>query len=1511
MLLLSDGALWRGAGALNHIAGYRAPCPAHRVMMVHGLTWNKVPHRCYGTLKRPARAICAYEPMNSPENDTTLSPVENPPARQLRLALARARLQMRVVGEIGQAREILYGDVDALARIITERAALTVGCERVNVWLFDDTESTLRCVDDYTASKRLHSSGATLTEAQYRHEFHALKNSRYVAADDPLNDPRTRGYTDTYLKPLGITSMLDTVIQISGKNLGLLCFEHVGPQHRWQSDEIAFAEQLADKLGLALRSRARRHAEAELRASEEKFRGLVESSQDFIWELDEDFRYTYAGPQSERLFGYAPEDLLGRCAFDFMPATEAARVRTLVTSDAMRHRSFTALVNTVVHKDGHEIILESSAVPKFDRDGNFRGYSGIDHDVTERRRSEERLLLANTLLSSEIESAPDGVVVIDTRTGDMSWNEKFQRMWRLSEAVVRLASPDAVLAEIAPQIADAASFRDAVAKFRADPTIALHRELDLVDGRTIEWHTGSLRTVSGESIGRVNYMRDVTDRKRAVEEAREARQLLESILNSIPVRVFWKDRNLNFRGCNAPFARDAGFQEPSQLVGKSDFDMGWRDHAELYRADDRQVIETGKPRALIEEPQTLPDGSVVTLLTSKIPLRDAAGKIEGVLGIYMDISERKRAEEQVRRSAAELQEAQRVAQLGSWVWYPETDEQEFSPELCRIFGLDPAMPPPPLKHFEKVLMPESYAALMEAATRAHTDGTPYALDVQFRRANRAPGWLLVRGEADIGQDGVCKRLRGTALDITERKEAEEALAYRDRVLHSVMDSTVAFVAADSMTQPLDGTLKGVANALGLDRLMVMRMPGSSGGEAQLVQAWQVADVPPVTDDILRSFARLTDAELAHLAARRILFMTRNAAAGVTRALLLQLQTRSEMVVPIIVSGAYWGHLVADDCRSERLWSSAEIDALRTLAEIIGLLMYREQVRFSLRQSEERFRAVSETAQDAIIMINGHGRIVYWNRAAESILGYTREEAVGLGVHEIMAWESDRARADKELRKFAETGEGRILEGVRELTARRKDGGEVPVELSVSAIRLHSEWHAVAFMRDISERKRSQSVIQHMALHDVLTGLSNRRVFVSALEESLGRARRGGGKFAVLYLDLDHFKDINDTLGHPVGDLVLKEVAARLLAIARETDTVARFGGDEFAVLQAGFSDPADSAAFAERILTALTAPMLLDGNEIRTGTSVGISVCDDASDAEKLLSQADVALYRAKSEGRGTFRFFTESMDQDVHRRVRLGAELRQALAANQLFLEYQPQVDVSTGRIVGVEALTRWRHPERGLVSPAEFIPVAEQTGLIVAIGQWALREACMQARMWLDSGIAVPLLAINLSGLQFKSAHELESHIAAVLATTGLQPPMLELELTESILLDASKEHNDVLLRLRANGFRLAIDDFGTGYSSLEYLRRFPVDRIKIAQNFIAELTTNSGDAAIVKAALSLAREMHLPAIVEGVETAEQLKLLRGWGCSEVQGYYYARPLPPDEAAALLSQGVIVRND
>ncbi len=453
--------------------------------------------------------------------------------------------------------------------------------------------------------------------------------------------------------------------------------------------------------------------------------------------------------------------------------------------------------------------------------------------------------------------------------------------------------------------------------------------------------------------------------------------------------------------------------------------------------------------------------------------------------------------------------------------------------------------------------------------------------------------------------------------------------------------------------------------------------------------------------------------------------------------------------------------------------------------------------------------------------------------------------------------------------------------------------------SAEGRRLGRAW----FFSDVTEQKRALAQAIRTSRIDHLTGLANRGAFVEALEAAIAAAEAQRRGFAVLYLDLDHFKDVNDTLGHPAGDKLLEAVAGRLRAATRASDTVARFGGDEFAIIADGVVATDGASALAASLIAALGEPYVVGDVPVRSSASIGIALHTPGSaDAETMLSQADLALYQAKTEGRSEYRFFTPAIESEVRTRVELAAELHDAIAGDQLFLLYQPQVELAGGRLVGVEALVRWRHPQRGLLPPELFVPVAERTGVIGKLGRWVLQAACRQARAWLDAGAPPTRLAVNVSSLQFRAALAFEADIEAALSRNRLAPELIELELTETVLMNAFREQADLLGRLRAQGMTIAIDDFGTGYSSLDYLRRFPVNRIKIDQTFVSDLEADSGDAAIVKATIGLARELGVQVIAEGVERPGQLDLLRSWGCGEVQGFHIAPPLTPDEIAPLL---------
>ena len=433
-------------------------------------------------------------------------------------------------------------------------------------------------------------------------------------------------------------------------------------------------------------------------------------------------------------------------------------------------------------------------------------------------------------------------------------------------------------------------------------------------------------------------------------------------------------------------------------------------------------------------------------------------------------------------------------------------------------------------------------------------------------------------------------------------------------------------------------------------------------------------------------------------------------------------------------------------------------------------------------------------------------------------------------------------------------------------------------------------------------------VSDLAQKDALTSLANRRAFVERLNETFAACERGGKPIAVLYFDLDHFKDVNDTLGHPIGDALLRQVASRVTSVTRETDVVARFGGDEFAIMQSEANDLTAAGTLAARIGRILAKPYFIEGNEVHITASIGIShYSPDIVGPDAMMIQADLALYRAKEDGRNCFRFHSADLDQQVQERVTLADELRGAAERGELELHFQPQVELRSGRIAGLEALLRWNHPKRGQILPAVFIAIAERSGQIQLLGQWVLDAACRQLRSWQDAGIAPELVGVNFSALQFKGTSDVEREIAASLDKWGIAPGSIEIELTESVLMDVTQQHNDRLDRLRKLGIRIAIDDFGTGYSSLNYLANYPINRVKIAQELVFGVDLDARSATVVRAAVRLAHELGIETIAEGIETEGHAKFLLSAGCEYGQGYYFSKPVSAEHATALLRLGTI----
>lgn len=551
----------------------------------------------------------------------------------------------------------------------------------------------------------------------------------------------------------------------------------------------------------------------------------------------------------------------------------------------------------------------------------------------------------------------------------------------------------------------------------------------------------------------------------------------------------------------------------------------------------------------------------------------------------------------------------------------------------------------------------------------------------------------------------------------------------------------------------------------------------------------------------------------------------------------------------------------------------------------------------LRQAQNELRlaaTVFESSGEAILITDTANRILSVNEAFTRITGYAKDEIIGRDPVFLSSGRHDAAfyQQMRQSLKDSDHWQG-------EVWSRRKNGEVFPEWLGVSAVRDNARQitHYVAIFSDISEKMAAKAQLEFLAHHDPLTNLPNRVLVKDRVIQALAFSAREGMRVALMFLDLDHFKIVNDTLGHMVGDKLLQAVVLRLKDCVREADTISRQGGDEFLIALTGLHDTEAVNTVSEKIVQQMNMPFEIDGNTLTCSFSIGIALFpEDGADFDTLLLKADTAMYHAKDAGRNTFRFFTAQMNTDAHERFHVQNCLRQAIEQQELELYYQPQVDLASGRITGAEALLRWHSAELGTVSPSRFIPVAEDSGLIIPIGEWVLREACKQAQAWREQGLPPLTIAVNMSPLQFKR-NDPVALVSQILADTRLPAWCLELEITESLLIHDMDEVLETLLRLNALGVGIAIDDFGTGYSSFSYLKRFPIDKLKIDQSFVRDIATDADDAAIVRVIIELGRILKLKTIAEGVETPQQLAFLSQQGCGHVQGYLLGRPMPAAE--------------
>lgn len=884
-------------------------------------------------------------------------------------------------------------------------------------------------------------------------------------------------------------------------------------------------------------------------------------------------------------------------------------------------------------------------------------------------------------------------------------------------------------------------------------------------------------------------------------------------------------------------------------VGETIYDVGPVCAASMHRAV--SLVTSSQAPATIFDPDPasgLRASSIGRWMVHAYPIKLEDGSA-GVACVIAEPGDVQRPDQAPHEPDAGS-EPQPMRAIGYWDWDITRNRLYWSDEIYRILGFQPQRCDASYDTLIERVHAEDRDRVTAALNSALHDNMPF--DIEHRIVMPGGGIRIVHelGEVSFNEAGKPVRMLGMVHDITPRKTAEERLANSERelraILHNMKDT---FYRTDQ-----DGLL-----------ILVSRSIQSLLGYA----AEEVSGL---------SFGDLCADRIEY----EKFFRSLELHAGRLHDFELQLVRKD-------------GSLI---------WSSVNADYIHNEA---GLLC---GVEGTIRDISERKRSESqlhklaqtlEQSDDAAIITDPDGTIEYVNPAFEKLTGYTREEVLG-AKPSIIRSGKQRPSSYKKLWKTILAG--RVFSDI--LVNRKKDGTIFYEEKTITPLKNDrgNITHFVATGKDVTERVQTEARLQHLAHHDALTALPNRALFMDRLGQALARAELHGRLLAIMFVDLDRFKKINDTFGHDTGDRVLKELASRLHGCIRAEDTVARLGGDEFAILLDDLTSIDDATPLARKILDALAPATTLDGRELFVTASIGISLYPaDGKDSHALLKNADTAMYRAKELGKNNYQFYSTDMSARAFERRTVENSLQHALEREQFLLFYQPQVDMRSGMIVGAEALLRWQHPELGIVAPGDFVPLLEETGQIVEVGQWVLETACMQARAWHNEGYPDLRVSVNLSGRQFNDPTFIDS-IERIVRETTLDPSRLELEITESVIMRNARTTVNALNSLGQMGVRLSIDDFGTGYSSLSYLKRFPIDSLKIDRSFIRDVTTSSDDAAIAHAIIALGQSLKLDVIAEGVESRQQFEFLKTNGCNAIQGYLVSQPLPVDSMRSLLRE-------
>ncbi|VAW81763.1 diguanylate cyclase/phosphodiesterase (GGDEF & EAL domains) with PAS/PAC sensor(s) [hydrothermal vent metagenome] len=1081
--------------------------------------------------------------------------------------------------------------------------------------------------------------------------------------------------------------------------------------------------------------------------SEAWFRELVETTSDWLWVVDKDARYTYSSPKIRDLLGYEVEDIIGKTQHEFMPVDVVQCVAEEFLELMQKQSAFNNIEIVSLHKAGQQIILETSGVPIFNRQGEFCGYRGIGRDVTERRQKEEALALSQQRLLESQQIAQLGHWDWDIVNGSLYWSDEHYRICGLEPGWIR-PSYEAFLNFIHP--ADRQEWKCAVTEAMSGSSYSMDHRLILPDGEDRYVHgQGQVQfDETGKPIRMMGTIQDITERKH-----------LENALNII-----------------ADFHPSAGLSGYYHTCVES--------LAHVYNTRYAFVgLFSGGARQRITTQAVWANGEFVNNFEYEL----AGAPCANILDIKKKL---------------------------------------ISEDVSRLFPQDAVL---------GELEAESYFGAPLLSAEGLKIGMIAVLDIKPMKITPWTEPIL----------GIFAQ-RITAY--IERNSAEEEFKSSEKELRNIFrDMQDVYCRTDTAGK-------------------VTRLSGS----IKQLLGYQVDEL--LGKNIEDVYVDATE--------RQALIEVLDAGDGSVQSFDVALKHRDGSIVWVSINAHYYRD------------SNGDILGIEDMVRDIS------QHRQSELQMQKMSSALAQSA-DIVMITDEKGIMEYVNPAFESITGYSFDEAVGRRSNVVKSSEQDPNFYSNMWRTILA---GKTYRGV--VANRKKNGDLYYEEKSIAPIK-NGKGDITNFVstgRDITERMENEKRLSFMAHHDALTELPNRTLFMDRLDQALAHARRYSRKVSVLFIDLDRFKNINDTLGHDAGDQMLTQLADRLGENIRQDDTVARLGGDEFAILLNDIEAEQDVSLLAKMILLNLEQPFEVSGRELFITASIGICLFPgDGEDSGTLLKNADVAMYKAKDLGKNNYQFYSADMSARAFQRLTMENSLRRALEREEFRLFYQPQIDIEENRIIGVEALIRWKHPDLGMVPPNDFIPLLEETGLIEQVGYWVITTACEQMQAWCEAELPKLMMSVNISGRQFH-ARDFVGKIEDCVRKSRVSPEWMEIEITESVLMENQNSTIKALESLGEIGFRIAIDDFGTGYSSLSYLRRFRIDTLKVDQSFIRDVIDDPDDAAITSAIIAMAQNLKLKVIAEGVETQEQLTFLKERDCRYVQGYLFSRPVSADEIKKML---------